>query len=194
MRIIMLGPPGAGKGTQSSKIARRLQIPQLSTGEMLRTAVEEQKPIGQSIDAVMKSGGLVSDEIMIECVRERLGRDDATHGFILDGFPRTLFQARALDEILETRGTKIDAVIELSVDASQLLSRVEGRAKESLANGGQIRSDDNPQAFQRRLVEYQKSTAPVSAYYAERMQMASVDGMQSVETVTNEIMAALGFR
>ncbi|WP_455274912.1 adenylate kinase [Rhizobium herbae] len=194
MRIIMLGPPGAGKGTQSTTLARRLQIPQLSTGEMLRAAVQGQTPIGQSIEAVMTNGGLVSDEVMIECVRERIGRDDAARGFILDGFPRTLFQALALDEMLEARQTQIDAVIELRVDSSQLISRILGRARDSLANGEQVRADDNRHALERRQVEYQKNTLPVSAYYAGRLRVTSVDGMQAVETVTGEILATLGFR
>ncbi len=191
MKLILLGPPGAGKGTQAKRLVELLKIPQLSTGDMLRAAVAAGSDVGRKAKAVMDAGGLVSDEIVVGIIGERIRSDDARRGFILDGFPRTVAQAEALDQLLEHRGLKLDRVIELKVDEAALLARIEQRAAETLAAGGTVRADDNPEAFKVRLEAYRAQTAPVSAYYAQSGQLSAVDGMASVSAVAAAIDAAL---
>ena len=191
MKLILLGPPGAGKGTQAKRLVDLLKIPQLSTGDMLRAAVAAGSDIGRKAKAVMDAGGLVSDDIVVGIIGERIRSDDARRGFILDGFPRTVAQAEALDRLLEQRGLKLDRVIELKVDEAALMARIERRAAETLAAGGTVRADDNPEAFKVRLEAYRAQTAPVSAYYARSGQLSAVDGMASVEAVARAIDAAL---
>ena len=192
MRLILLGPPGAGKGTQAARLVAKYAIPQLSTGDMLRAAVKARTPIGLQAKAVMDSGALVSDEIVVGIIGHRIKETDAENGFILDGFPRTVAQARALDEMLTTQGLKLDAVIELKVDEKALLSRIEKRAEETVATGGTVRADDNPEAFKTRLDAYRSQTAPVSHYYAGKGELKQVDGMEPIETVSAAIDQALG--
>ena len=191
MRIILLGPPGAGKGTQSVRIVERYGIPQLSTGDMLRAAVAAGTPIGQRAKAVMESGGLVSDEIVIGIVADRIEEPDAKKGFILDGFPRTVAQAEALDDLLAQRGIKLDAVIELKVDAEALIQRMAKRVADTLARGEQVRKDDNPEAFKTRLEAYRAQTAPLSTYYEGKGMLIALDGMQPIDEVSRDLFAAL---
>ncbi|MCO5089343.1 MAG: adenylate kinase [Methylobacteriaceae bacterium] len=166
MRLVLLGPPGAGKGTQGERLVEKHGIPELSTGDMLRAAARAGTPVGLQAKAVMDGGGLVSDQIVIDIIRERIKQDDAAKGFILDGFPRTVAQAQALDALLAAQNTKLDAVVELKVDDSFLLNRIEKRARETVAAGRAVRADDNPEAFKIRLDAYHRQTEPVSAYYA----------------------------
>lgn len=187
MRLIFLGPPGAGKGTQAKLLTEAYDIPQLSTGDMLRAAVAEQSDVGKRAKAVMDAGQLVSDEIVNEIVSDKIDSPECAKGFILDGYPRTVPQAVALAAMLESKGLKLDAVIELKVDENALVRRIENRVTETLAAGGKVRSDDNPEAVKKRLVEYREKTAPLSDHYASTGQLRTVDGMASVETVTADI-------
>ncbi len=187
MRLILLGPPGAGKGTQAGLLTKKHGIPQLSTGDMLRAAVAQQSEIGKRAKAVMDAGQLVSDEIVNQIVSERIDAPDCANGFILDGYPRTVPQAQALGTMLAGKGLKLDAVIELKVDENALVKRMESRVAETIAKGGQVRSDDNPEAFRKRLVEYREKTSPLSAYYAGTGELRVLNGMAPVEEVTAEI-------
>ncbi|HVK90459.1 MAG TPA: adenylate kinase [Mycoplana sp.] len=187
MRLIFLGPPGAGKGTQAKLLTERYAIPQLSTGDMLRAAVAAVTDVGKRAKAVMDAGQLVSDAIVNEIVSDRIDSPDCARGFILDGYPRTVPQAQALDEILASKGLKLDAVIELKVDEKALLKRMESRVAETIAAGGTVRPDDKPEVLERRLMEYREKTAPLSNYYATTGKLQSVDGMADVDTVTKEI-------
>ena len=192
MRLILLGPPGAGKGTQAARLTEKFKIPQLSTGDMLRAAVKAGTPVGLQAKAVMDAGGLVSDEIVCGIISDRIEEADAANGFILDGFPRTVAQARALDELLAKKDMELDAIVELKVDENALLARIEKRAAETLAAGGAVRADDNPEAFKVRLVSYREQTAPVSAYYASKGVLKTVDGMAPIDEVTKALDAILG--
>ena len=191
MRIILLGPPGAGKGTQSERIVERFSIPQLSTGDMLRAAVAAGTPVGLEAKAVMEAGGLVSDRIVVGIVADRIEEADARRGFILDGFPRTVAQAEALSEMLAGKGLKLSTVIELKVDENALVGRIERRAAETQARGQAVRKDDTPEVFKQRLEAYRAQTAPLSAYYAEKGMLKTVDGMQPIDKVTADLMAVL---
>ena len=187
----MLGPPGAGKGTQATKIATRLGIPQLSTGDMLREAVASRSTSGLRAKHIMERGDLVPDEVVVSVVINRIDHSDVANGFILDGFPRTVTQAEALDQELATRGIKLDAVLELEVDEDALLDRIRGRAQQAANNGECIRSDDNPEVFKTRLDVYRAQTAPVTEYYRSQGLLNTVDGLQSIDVVTEELAAAL---
>ena len=192
MRLILLGPPGAGKGTQAGRLVEKYGIPQLSTGDMLRAAVKAGTPVGLQAKAVMDAGGLVSDEIVVGIISDRIEEADAAKGFILDGFPRTVAQAQALDALLAKKHMNLDAIIELKVDENALMSRIENRARETVAAGGTVRADDNPDAFRVRIDAYRVQTAPVSAYYASRGTLKTVDGMASINAVTQAIDVILG--
>jgi adenylate kinase len=191
MRLVMLGPPGAGKGTQATKIAARLGIPQLSTGDMLREAVASRSTSGLRAKHIMDRGELVPDDVVIAVVTDRIKHSDAANGFILDSFPRTVTQAEAFDQELAARGRKLDAVLELEVDEDALLDRIRGRAEEAANNGGRIRSDDNPEVFKTRLDIYRAQTAPVTEYYRLQGLLNTVDGLQSIDVVTEALAAAL---
>ena len=191
MRIILLGPPGAGKGTQAVRIVERYGIPQLSTGDMLRAAVAAGTPIGLKAKAIMEAGGLVSDDIVIGIVADRIEEADARKGFILDGFPRTVAQAEALDRMLADKGLSLDAVIEFNVDQDSLVERIEGRAAESKAKGQPVRKDDDPEVFKTRLAAYNRDTAVVSPYYRARGQLIEIDGMRPIDEVTDAVFGAL---
>jgi adenylate kinase len=187
MRIILLGPPGSGKGTQAQRLVQRYGIVQLSTGEMLRAAVAAGTPIGLKAKDIMASGGLVPDEVVVGIISDRIEQDDARNGFILDGFPRTVPQAEALDELLKHKHMKLDAVIELRVNESALLQRVETRAAETRARGEEVRIDDTPEVLAKRLASYRSLTEPLIHYYSEKRKLLTVDGMMTIEQVTREI-------
>ncbi|WP_034997197.1 adenylate kinase [Beijerinckia mobilis] len=187
MRLILLGPPGAGKGTQSARLREKYNIPQLATGDMLRAAVKAGTPVGLKAKAIMDAGGLVSDDIVVGIVADRIEEADAHNGFILDGFPRTVKQAEALTEMLHQKQMDLDAVIELVVDENALLSRIEKRAQETIAAGGTVRADDNPETFKNRLETYRAQTAPVSSYYRGVEVLKTVDGMAEIDDVTAAI-------
>lgn len=191
MRLILLGPPGAGKGTQAQRLVDRHGIVQLSTGDMLRAAVAAETEIGKKAKAVMEAGQLVSDEIVIGIVAERIDQPDAAKGFILDGFPRTQAQADALDKLLDERNIAIDAVIEFKVDESKLMSRIEKRVEETKAAGLPVRKDDTPEVFVRRMKDFHAMTAELVPYYSVRGLVKPVDGMAPIDTVTAEIEAIL---
>jgi adenylate kinase len=184
MRLILLGPPGAGKGTQSQRLKDMFSIPQLSTGDMLRAAVASGSEIGEKVKGIMASGELVPDDLVIALVAERIDQADADKGFILDGFPRTVPQAITLDGLLANRRKGLDAVIELSVDEEALAERVERRAKEM---GGAARADDTPEALRKRLAVFREQTAPLIEYYKQKKLLKSVDGMLSIDEVASKI-------
>jgi adenylate kinase len=187
MRLILLGPPGAGKGTQATRLVETHGIVQLSTGDMLRAAVKAGTEFGLKAKAVMDAGGLVSDEIVVGVVADRIEQPDCARGFILDGFPRTVGQAEALSAMLAAKSMKLDAVIELKVDENALVARMENRVRETLAAGGTVRADDNPESFRKRLAEYREKTAPLSDYYARTGELVVLDGMAPIATVAAEI-------
>lgn len=187
MILMLLGPPGAGKGTQSQLISEKLGIPQLSTGDMLRAAVKAGTKVGLEAKKVMAEGGLVSDAIVIGIIADRISEPDCANGFILDGFPRTLAQADALDELLKSKSRVIDCVIELKVDDTQLVDRIECRARETLAAGGTVRADDNAEALKTRLMAYYRETAPLIGYYFAHKLLKTVDGMAPIDKVGVQI-------
>lgn len=192
MKLILLGAPGAGKGTQAKILTDKFGIPQLSTGDMLRAAVAAQTEVGKRAKAIMDSGALVPDEVVNQIVFDRVEEADCAKGFILDGYPRTVGQAEALQKMLQSKGQKLDAVIELVVDQNALVDRMKRRVEETVAAGGKVRSDDNPEAFVKRLVEYKAKTAPLSQFYSSTGELKQIDGMATVPEVTNAILTSLG--
>lgn len=213
MKLILLGPPGAGKGTQSARIQEKYAIKQLSTGDMLRAAVSKHSPIGKKVQQIMESGKLVPDLIMIDMIKERISQPDCNKGFILDGFPRTLAQAIALDSMLAKIHMVLDAVVEIKVDEQKLIERISGRFtcsqcmegyhdyfkkpqqdnKCDKCGGSKFtrRNDDNATTVASRLQAYHQQTAPLIPYYREKGVLYSVDGMQSIGEVTKEINVIL---
>jgi len=189
--LILLGPPGAGKGTQAQLLADKHGLVQLSTGDMLRAAVKAGSEIGKKAEAIMKSGGLVSDEIVIGIIADRIEQPDCAKGFILDGFPRTLKQADALGSLLTSKVKDLDAVIEIKVDDTILVSRIENRARETLAAGGTVRADDNAEALKTRLMAYYRETSPLVGYYYAYRKLQTVDGMAPIADVSAQIEAVL---
>jgi adenylate kinase len=185
-RILLLGAPGAGKGTQAETLVEKLGIPQISTGDMLRAAVAEGTPVGREAKAYMERGDLVPDSVVIGVAEERLSKDDAAGGFILDGFPRTTAQAEALDAVLDRIGSKLERCVALVVDEEAVVRRLLGRAE---IEG---RSDDNEETIRNRMEVYRESTEPLLAYYRERGLLAEVDGMGTIDEVAKRIEEALG--
>lgn len=195
MRLILLGPPGSGKGTQAQRLVQRYGIIQLSTGDMLRAAVAAGTEIGLKAKDIMAAGGLVPDEVVIGIISDRIDQPDARNGFILDGFPRTVPQAEALDTLLRQKRLELDAVVELRVNESALVARVETRAAETRARGEEVRADDTAEVLTKRLASYRAQTEPLIEYYSERRKLLTVDGMMAIEQVTEEIeriLAAIG--
>jgi adenylate kinase len=191
MRLILLGPPGAGKGTQAQRLAAKHQIIQLSTGEMLREAVKSATPIGRTVQDIIAHGQLAPDSVVVDIVGQRIGEPDVRNGFILDGFPRTVPQAAALDRILKTKGLALDAVIELRVDEAALIKRIESRIAEMTARGETLRDDDNAVVLHTRLKAYREQTAPLIAYYRDHGVLRTVNGMAPILDVTAAIDKAL---
>jgi adenylate kinase len=187
MNIILFGPPGAGKGTQAEILVRDRGMVQLSTGDMLRAAIAVGSELGKQAKVIMDAGELVSDDIMIGMIAERMEDDDCASGVILDGFPRTVAQAQALDTMFADKGISLDSVIEIAVDETALLARIEKRA----ADTGGARSDDNADVLKARLKVYHENTAPVLPYYKDKGQLVSIDGMQTVEEVSSQIASCL---
>jgi adenylate kinase len=192
MRLILLGPPGAGKGTQAQRLINNHGIVQLSTGDMLRAAVAAGTPVGLQAKSIMERGELVPDEIVVAIIADRIGQPDAKRGFVLDGFPRTVAQAEALDRLLAERGLKLDGVIELKVDEGILLTRIEKRVAEMMARGENVRADDTPEVLRGRLSAYRAQTAPLVGYYAGKGMLKSVDGMAMIDEVAAAIDRHLG--
>jgi adenylate kinase len=188
MNLILLGPPGCGKGTQAQILQDRFGAVQLSTGDMLRSAVKAGTKLGKQAEVIMNAGKLVPDDLIVSMIAERIAEPDCAGGFILDGFPRTVAQAEALDAMLKDKGLKLDHVIELEVDEAVLFARIEGRAAES---GGAARADDNPETLKKRLAVYRDQTAPILPYYRDTGRLKSVDGMQSIDEVTAQLVAIL---
>jgi adenylate kinase len=191
MRLILLGPPGSGKGTQAQRLVQRYGIIQLSTGDMLRAAIAAQTPVGLKAKDIMAAGHLVPDEIVVGIISDRIEQPDAVNGFILDGFPRTVRQAEELDELLKAKRMTLDAVVELKVNESALLTRVENRAAETRARGEAVRADDTPEVLTKRLHNYRTQTEPLIHYYADQRKLMTVDGMMTIEEVTSEILRIL---
>ena len=187
MRVILLGPPGAGKGTQAQRLIAKYGIVQLSTGDMLRAAVAAGTPVGLRAKHIMERGELVPDEVVVAIIAERISRPDAARGFVLDGFPRTVPQAQALDRLLAERGLKLDGVIELKVDEDMLLARIQKRVAEMTARGEKLRADDNPEVLKGRLAAYRAQTAPLAGYYDAKGQLKPVDGMAPIDEVSAAI-------
>jgi len=194
MRLIMLGPPGAGKGTQAVRIADRLGVRHLSTGEMLRAAVQAETEIGVQVRVIIEAGALVPDHMVLRIVADRIDAPDAEAGFVLDGFPRTVGQAEGLDRLLAERRIQLDAVVEIRVDEDALLDRILTRATEMAARGERVRKDDNPETLRRRLHSYAEETAPLVSYYGGKGLLRSIDGMEQIETVADKIFQAIGKR
>jgi adenylate kinase len=191
MKLILLGPPGAGKGTQAKILSDAHGIPQLSTGDMLRAAVAAGTPIGLKAQAIMKAGGLVSDDVVIGIIEERIAKPDCAKGFILDGFPRTLAQASALETLLDRRKTALHVVIEFKVDDKTLVARVEKRAADARAAGQPVREDDTAEAMTTRLLAHYKETSPLIGYYYAKGLLRTVDGMAPIGDVSGQIAAVL---
>jgi len=187
MRLILLGPPGAGKGTQALRLVGKYGIVQLSTGDLLRAAAKAGTPVGRQAQEIMARGGLVPDNVVVGIVGQRIEEPDARKGFILDGFPRTLPQAAALDRLLEAKGLGLDAVVELRVDENALIRRIESRIAQMKARGETLREDDNPEVLHNRLRAYREQTAPLIAYYRQKGLLRTVNGMAPIADVTAAI-------
>jgi adenylate kinase len=194
MRLVLLGPPGAGKGTQAERIVAHYNIVPLSTGDLLRVAVAAGSPLGLKVKDIMARGELVPDDLVVALIAERIDAPEAKNGFILDGFPRTVKQAEALDRLLAERRLKLDAVIELKVDENILIERIEKRIAETKAKGQAVRADDDPAVLKQRVVNYRKQTAPLSDYYRRKGSLVVVDGIQAVDKVEADIERALAER
>lgn len=215
MKMILLGPPGSGKGTQAKMISAQLGIPQISTGDMLRAAVQEGSPMGLKAKALMDKGALVPDEVVVGIVRERLGKVDCGRGFILDGFPRTVAQADALEETLVNLSKDLDQVISLEVDREAVVERIAGRRTcrecgkmyhvkfepprtegrcDSCGGDLYLRDDDREETVRKRLGVYQEQTAPLIDYYRNKKLLCEIDGMQEIGKVQKQILSVLGCR
>jgi adenylate kinase len=192
MRLILLGPPGCGKGTQAQRLVARHGIVQLSTGDMLRAAVKAGTPVGLKARDIMARGELVPDDVVVAIVADRIEQPDARDGFILDGFPRTVPQAQALDRMLKDKGLRLDAAIELKVDEGILHQRIQKRVAEMTARGESLRADDNPEALEKRVHAYRVQTAPLVSYYSQHGSLRTVDGMAPIPEVSAAIDRLLG--
>lgn len=190
MNVILLGPPGCGKGTQAARLKERYGVLPLSTGDMLRAAVAAGTDVGKKAKAIMEAGQLVPDDVVVGVIAERIGQPDVqTQGFVLDGFPRTVAQAKSLDEMMEKRGWKLDHIIEMKVDEQALFARIDKRVRETVAAGGTVRADDNAETLKKRITVYREQTQPILPYYAKAGRLKSVDGMAPIDDVTKQLEA-----
>ena len=187
MNVILFGPPGAGKGTQAQMLVSEFGMVQLSTGDMLRAAIAAQSELGLKAKSIMDAGQLVSDDIMIGMISERMDAPDCANGVILDGFPRTVAQAEALDQMFADKNISLDSVIEIAVDEAALFARIENRAAET----GGSRSDDNAEVLAERLKVYHANTAPILPYYKDKNKLVTIDGMQSIDKVSEDIRSVM---
>jgi adenylate kinase len=194
MRLILLGPPGAGKGTQAKRLVEKYGIVPLSTGDMLREAVKAGTPVGQKAKDIIERGELVPDDVVVAIVSDRIDRPDAKNGFILDGFPRTVPQAEALERMLREKGLRLDGVIELKCDEGILLKRIEDRVAQTTARGETVRADDDPEVLKKRLAAYRQQTEPLVKYYRSRGALRTVDGMAAIPAVGKAIDRCLAER
>lgn len=192
MIVVLFGPPAAGKGTQATRIKGTYGIAHLSTGDMLRAAIAEGTEIGKKAKAIMDSGKLVPDEIVVGIIAERITQADCSKGFVLDGFPRTVNQAKELDTMLKAKTLSVTHVIVMDVNEAELIKRVENRAAEARRKGEPVRPDDDPETFKKRLGVYKAETAPILPYYEKQGKIRHVDGMKPVDEVTAQIDAVLG--
>jgi adenylate kinase len=191
MILVLFGPPAAGKGTQAARIKERHGVAHLSTGDMLRAAIAEGTEIGKKAKAIMDSGKLVPDEVVIGIISDRIAQPDCAKGFVLDGFPRTVTQATALDTMLKAKSLSVTHVIVMDVNEAELIKRVENRAAEARRKGDPVRPDDDPETFKKRLGVYKAETAPILPYYEKQGKIRHVDGMKPVDEVTAQIDAVL---
>lgn len=187
MNVILFGPPGAGKGTQAQMLVSEFGMVQLSTGDMLRAAIAAESELGLKAKSIMDAGQLVSDDIMIGMISERMDAPDCANGVILDGFPRTVAQAEALDQMFADKNIALDSVIEIAVDEAALFARIENRAAET----GGLRSDDNAEVLAERLKVYHANTAPILPYYKDKNRLVTIDGMQSIDKVSEDIRSVM---
>jgi adenylate kinase len=191
VNVVIFGPPGAGKGTQAKILQEKNGWPQLSTGDMLRAAIAAKTELGRKVEAILAKGDLVPDADVIGIIGQRYDQPDCKFGAIFDGFPRTIPQAEALDDMLARRDRKIDLVLELKVDDAALIARSEKRVQETIAAGGTPRADDNPETLKARLGVYYKNTAPLLVYYGNQKKVVTVDGMAPIAEVTKAVEAAV---
>jgi adenylate kinase len=190
MNVILLGPPGCGKGTQAARLNEKYGVIPLSTGDMLRAAVAAGSDVGRKAKAIMEAGQLVPDDVVVGVIAERIGQADVQQrGFVLDGFPRTVAQAKSLDDMMEKRGWKLDHIIEMKVDEQALFARIDKRVRETVAAGGAVRADDNAETLKKRISVYREQTQPILPYYAKTGRLEAVDGMAPIDNVTKQLEA-----
>jgi adenylate kinase len=193
MNLILLGPPGCGKGTQAARLKEKYGVIPLSTGDMLRAAVAAGSAVGKKAKAIMDAGQLVPDDVVVGVLAERIGQPDVqAKGFELDGFPRTVAQAKSLDDMMERRGWKLDHIIELKVDEQALFARIDKRVRETVAAGGTVRADDNAETLKKRITVYRGQTQPILPYYEKAGRLKTVDGMAPIDDVTRQLEAIIG--
>jgi adenylate kinase len=192
VRLVLLGPPGSGKGTQAERLVEALHVPHLSSGQLLREAVAAGTPLGRQAKPIIERGGLVPDRLVSDMIAERIQRKDAEHGFILDGFPRTVAQAQMLEQALAKQRQELDAVLQIAVTEEALIGRVLRRAREAKERGEVARPDDDPEIFKQRMASYRAETEPVIEHYRKLGKLRTVNGDLPVPAVTQQLLAAIG--
>lgn len=192
MRLVLLGPPGSGKGTQAERLVEALHVPHLSSGQLLREVVAARTPLGRQAKPIIERGGLVPDRLVSDMIAERIQRKDAEHGFILDGFPRTVAQAQMLEQALAKQRQELDAVLQIAVTEEALIGRVLRRAREAKERGEVERPDDDPEIFKQRMASYRAETEPVIEHYRKLGKLRTVNGDLPVPAVTQQLLAAIG--